>query len=544
MRKENSSGGNLSKVVGYFFFIFIAFIVLKGCVTTIIENDFNDKDEEEKYVYNDGYLNIVSSSENKILDEDIKAFAKKNGIKINIHYEDTLDIIANLNNGTKYDAVWLANSIWNYKMDKSISLSESKSMSINPVIFGIKKSKAQELGFVGHDIKTKDILEAIKQGKLKFSMSNPNSTNSGAVAYLGILSTLAGNPDVLTLDMLNKESLKNDMKAFFSGLERTSGDEDYLEELFLNGDYEAVISYESSIININKKLEKDGKEPLYAIYPVDGVSISDSIFALVNNKDDNLKEDFLKIQNYFLGSDGQKILLNYGRRTWYGGTTDNAPKDVFNPNWGIDTTKMISPLKYPSDAVIDRALEMYQEELRKPIHVVFCLDYSGSMNGDGYKELVKAMEYILDNKRASADHIQFTSKDKIDVISFNEAVTRIASGTGKDGELLIGKINSISPFGGTSLYPSVRAAINLLKDETSEYNVSVIVMTDGEGNIGYLSDVVREYDNLKREIPIYSITFGEAVEGQLNSLANLSNGKVFDGKTDLVEAFKQVRGYN
>ena len=548
MRKENSSGGNLSKVVGYFFFIFIAFIVLKGCVTTIIENDFNDKDEEEKYVYNDGYLNIVSSSENKILDEDIKAFAKKNGIKINIHYEDTLDIIANLNSGTKYDAVWLANSIWNYKMDKSISLSESKSMSINPVIFGIKKSKAQELGFVGHDIKTKDILDAIKQGKLKFSMSNPNSTNSGAVAYLGILSTLAGNPDVLTLDMLNKESLKNDMKAFFSGLERTSGDEDYLEELFLNGDYEAVISYESSIININKKLEKDGKEPLYAIYPVDGVSISDSIFALVNNKDDNLKEDFLKIQNYFLGSDGQKILLNYGRRTWYGGTTDNAPKDVFNPNWGIDTTKMISPLKYPSDAVIDRALEMYQEELRKPIHVVFCLDYSGSMNGDGYKELVKAMEYILDNKRASADHIQFTSKDKIDIVPFASSVKETwSTDNGANTTNLINKIKSHSPSGATALYSATIKALEILeKEDGNKYNRSVILMTDGDPNESTNSfyDLRKYYQELNLKIPVFSITFGYATDYYLEDIAELTNAKVFDGKTDLVKAFREVREYN
>ena len=26
---------------------------------------------------------------------------------------------------------------------------------------------------------------------------------------------------------------------------------------------------------------------------------------------------------------------------------------------------------------------LYQEALRKPVHVVFCLDYSGSMYGEG-----------------------------------------------------------------------------------------------------------------------------------------------------------------
>ena len=35
---------------------------------------------------------------------------------------------------------------------------------------------------------------------------------------------------------------------------------------------------------MNKKLVSEGKEPLYAIYPVDGVSISDSPFGYIDNK--------------------------------------------------------------------------------------------------------------------------------------------------------------------------------------------------------------------------------------------------------------------
>ena len=38
--------------------------------------------------------------------------------------------------------------------------------------------------------------------------------------------------------------------------------------------------------------------------------------------------------------------------------------------------------------------------------------------------------------------------------------------------------------------------------------------------------------------------FGDAEEEELHEIANLTNGKVFDGKTGLVEAFKEVRGYN
>lgn len=501
---------------------------------------------DTEYFYDETKFNLISSSENEVLDQDIKTFARKNGISLNIVYEDTLDIMSKLNSGEKYDAIWSANSIWVSRVNSDVSITESKSMSINPVIFGIKKSKAEELGFVGTEVKTKDILNAISEKRLKFSMSNPNSTNSGAVAYLGIISTLAGNPDVITLDMIENDELKEKLKTFFTGLERTSGDEDYLEELFLNGDYEAVVSYESSIININKKLESEGKEPLYAIYPVDGVSISDSVLSYIDNKDDKKKEQFIKLQNYFLSEEGQKILENYGRRTWYGGTTDKAPKDIFNPKWGIDTTKYISPIKYPSDEVINRAFDLYQEELRKPIHVVFCLDYSGSMSGTGYNELVEAMEYILTDK-AKNDKIQFTSKDKIDVIPFaSHADDHWTTENGSQTEELLDMIKGRYPTGSTALYTATINALKLLKDESTEYNTSVILMTDGASN-----DTLNNYNDLKRtitknklNIPVFSITFGSADEYELEKIAKLTNGKVFDGKTDLINAFREVREYN
>ena len=69
-------------------------------------------------------------------------------------------------------------------------------------------------------------------------------------------------------------------------------------------------------------------------------------------------------------------------------------------------------------------------------------------------------------------------------------------------------------------------------------------MTDGQSNVGEYSNLEKEYKNLKMDIPIYSITFGDANEEQLDKIAELTNAKVFDGKTDLLKAFKQVRGYN
>ena len=69
-------------------------------------------------------------------------------------------------------------------------------------------------------------------------------------------------------------------------------------------------------------------------------------------------------------------------------------------------------------------------------------------------------------------------------------------------------------------------------------------MTDGNVNVGTFSELRAVYNKKEDKVPIYSITFGSAEESQLEEIAELSNARVFDGKTDLLKAFKKVRGYN
>ncbi len=72
----------------------------------------------------------------------------------------------------------------------------------------------------------------------------------------------------------------------------------------------------------------------------------------------------------------------------------------------------------------------------------------------------------------------------------------------------------------------------------------VILMTDGESNVGQFEKLRRYYQNNSLDIPIYSIMFGESNERQLSEIALLTNAKIFDGKEGLKEAFKEVRSYN
>ena len=522
--------------------IFIIILVIFGFVYTGVENTIDR-------IYGNNEFVILTNPDNVLYNQEIIDFGKKNDIKISFVQADDLEAIDYLeDDSTRYDAVWLSNSTWLYMLDGVTTLN-SKSININPIVFGVKKSKAQELGFVNKQIYNKDIVNAIKDGKLKYIMSSVTKSNTGLTAYLGFLNALAGSPEVLTKDMLKAQKLKDDMVTFFSGVERVSGNDSFLRQMFLNSDeYEAVIANESFLININLQLEKSGKEPLYLLYPVDGVAINDSPFAYIDNKQNKL-DKFNLIQQFLLSKVSQKKLEDLGKRTWYGGINENANPDVFKKDWGIDTTKYLTAYRYPSKAVMNEAINLYIDVFRKPSVTAFCLDYSGSMIGSGETELESAMSYILDYEQAKEDRLQFSEKDVIIVLPFSDNVSRVLeTKNGRQTSALISSIYDLSPFGGTNLYGCAAKAVNLTSEYSDKYTKTVILMTDGEANIGSFNQFRNSYQStsskINERIPVYSIMFGAAKERQLQEIAELTNSKVFDGKTDLKTAFKEVRSFN
>lgn len=530
---------NNPKLVKWIFIIIIGLILINSC---------DSEEEKQKPTKSKDTFTIISSTSTSALDQEIKKFGKQNKINIEIEHYGDLEIVDILNSDSKdYDAVWISNSIWLYMLENQNLIKDSKSIVIDPVVMAIEKSKAKELGFVDKEVKNKDILEAIKQGKLKYVMSSVTQTNTGATAYFNFLNSLAGNPEVLTSEVLKEEKLQKDLKEFFKGVERVSGNEDYLVEMYEKGNYNAMINYESSLIELNKKLVSENKEPLYLIYPTDGVAINDMPFAYINNdsKDEKTKEQFDKIQNYLRSDEITKLLEQKGYRSWFGGIKKDTDSNTFNKEWGIDTSKYLKDMKYPSKTVMTEALNLYIEMLRKPTHVVFCLDISGSMSGSGLEELQEAMNYILDYEKASIDKIQFSDTDKITIITFNGDVDTIyETKLGNNTKDVIKIIDNLEANGTTNIYDPSIEALKILEKESDDYTKTVILMTDGASNNGTFKELKNYYNTTDKNIPVYSITFGSSREDQLEEIADLTNGKIFDGKKGLTRAFKEVRSYN
>ena len=95
---------------------------------------------------NSNEINILSSYENSYMEDEVEKYAEKEGIDVNFEYMGDLDMVDELNrNSESYDAVWISNSMWLYMLENPYLYSDSKSISISPVVFGIKENKAKEL---------------------------------------------------------------------------------------------------------------------------------------------------------------------------------------------------------------------------------------------------------------------------------------------------------------------------------------------------------------------------------------------------------------
>lgn len=491
-------------------------------------------------------LRILSGSENQELEPILEDFSRESGIRVEMTYQGSLDIMRVLEQDEiAYDAVWPASSLWLNVGDTGYRVKHGESVSISPVVFGIRQSLAEELGFVGREVSVRDILDAITAGKLKFCMTSATQSNSGASAYIGFLYALLGNPDMITEEDLENEQLQSDIQALLSGVDRSSGSSDWLKDMFLEGGYDAMVNYECLIIQANEELESRGEETLYVVYPYDGLTLADSPLGYVDNGDDDKETAFLELQEYLLSEDVQNEIQRTGRRTGYTGISDEN-RDVFRTDWGVQPDRVLSTMRMPSTDVLFQALNLYQTDFKKPSLSIYCLDYSGSMSGKGNEQLVAAMEQLLIQENAEKNFLQ-ASKDEVNVlIFFDDQVLAeyTAVGSGTELEALYDKVESQDTGSGTDMYVAAEEALQVLSHyDLSQYTPAVILMTDGMSG-GSFDAFMEQYQELGEDVPVFSIMFGDADSEQLEELAEATNARVFDGREDLIDAFRKVKGYN
>lgn len=212
-----------------------------------------------------------------------------------------------------------------------------------------------------------------------------------------------------------------------------------------------------------------------------------------------------------------------------------------------DTKHIVKDAASTSATVIDSALNVYQTALRKPSWTIWVVDYSGSMSGEGKNGVVKGLNAALDPDQAKKSYIEPASGDVNILIPFETEAHRPVKATGTSTSDLLHEADATDASGGTDIYEGLLSALDELpsESEASQYTTAIVLMTDGRSNSDHQDEFESAYKSRGRDLPIFSIMFGDADPSQLKSLATLSNAKVFDGRSgDLAAVFRQAKGFN
>ncbi len=503
-------------------------------------------------------FNLIAGSECRALQPLFDQFARDHNATLNVQYEGSLDISQELQaaDTPTADAYLPSNSLWLNLGDTHHRVKDTKSIARTYVVFGVKRSIAQRLGWIGKPVTVADILQAAQAGKLRYMMTSATQSNSGASAYFGYLYAFAGHPETLKASDLSRPDVQRKIKAILGTVNRSAGSSGFLQDLFLSkyDDYDGMVNYESVIIDTNQKLVQQGREPLQVIYPQDGLAIADYPLGYIDHGDPAKAKLFQALQTYLLSQPAQQQIAALGWRTSpIGMQIAKADPAVFNPAWGIDTTRVFSPIKFPDASVIRLGLDLYQTTFRKPSFTIYCLDYSGSMGGNGGSDQLKSgMRQLLDQDQARHSLLQASVRDISIVIPFSDHDLdewRVDGSNPVALQALWAKINALQPDGSTNFYGTLDRSLTIFRQTPNleDYSPAIILMTDGQDNQG-------QHDNYEAvlhaapnpdAVPIYSIPYGtDADKTQLQPLADETSGKVFDSGDNLTTTFREVKGYN
>ncbi len=471
-------------------------------------------------------LNLIAGSEIKDLEPIFVSMKQDIGIELKITYSGTLDGVERIRNGEAFDAAWFSHAKYLDLVARDKVKSQERIM-LSPVVMGVKRSVVARLGWQGKSITWADIAGAAASGKLRYAMTNPSASNSGFTALMGVHAALGGQDAKL--------------KSFFAGQRLTAGSSGWLADAYLRqqDSLDGMINYESVLLSLQKRL----KEPLELLYPKEGIVTADYPLVLLEN---SKRDTYQKVVDYLRSDKVQRRIME---------TTLRRPAVTSVPPLSIFAKGLLVELPFPAtEAEVNTILAKFLSDQRRPAHSVFVLDVSGSMDGSRIVALKNSIKKLSGTDLSlSGRFARFQTREKVTIITFSDQVsapetTLIQNDANR--QTIQAKADGLKLGDGTAIYDALETAYDYV-DKTlplePDRTFSVVLMTDGENNAGdNYSTFAAKFQGLKAQtkaIKLFPILFGEGNTSEMNDLATLTGGRVFDGTTSLEGAFKEIRGY-
>jgi Ca-activated chloride channel family protein len=496
--------------------------------------------------YRKGTLRVLASSELSDMRGVLDLAEKKTGVKVVPTYTGTLDAAALVASGKAdgaYDAVWLSsNDYLRLHPGVDARITNATPIMSSPVALGVKASTVAKLGWKPGDVTWSQVDQAVVAGKLTYGMTDPVRSNSGFSALVSVASALSGAQSALTDADVRAATPK--LKEFFTGQKLTSGSSGWLATAYArNSGVDALVNYESVLLSLNRTHHTG----LTVIRPKDGVVTANYPFTLLTSARREAQEEGQALTTFLRGPEAQQALTEQ--------TFRRPVVASVKPAAGLATDKR-RELPFPGTrTVADGLLNSYENELRRPSRTVYVLDTSGSMAGSRLDQLKTALSGLTGTDNSPTGG-RFRDREEVTLMPFGTTVKPITTHTVDPADpraaldAIRRDVASLTANGDTAIYSTLEDAYSHLGKESADTFTSIVLMTDGENTTGATAPAFDTfYAGLpadRRTTPVFPIVFGDSDRTELQHIASLTGGQLFDarsGKDALDGAFEEIRGY-
>lgn len=504
---------------------FTALLTVALLATACTAQDDKEPDSPEP-----GTLRVLASSELADMTPVLDRVEQDTGIKVEAGYMGTLDAVDLLAKGGtdgKYDALWLSSNDYLRLRPEAAKkiVSETPVMS-SPVAIGVKPDTVRKLGWKPSDVTWSQVEQAVRDGGLTYGMTDPARSNSGFATLVSVASALSGAQSALTDADVDEATPR--LKEFFQGQRLTSGSSGWLAAAYeRRGDVDAMLNYESVL---------KGIPGLTVIRPSDGVVTADYPVSSLASTDADTRENVRRLAEALRGPDMQKEITDLTHR--------RPVVASVTPGAGLDTGRR-RELPFPgSRSVADGLLDAYENELRRPSRTVYVLDTSGSMEGERLARLKTALTGLTGD---------FREREEVTLMPFGSDVKSVRThvvdpANPRSGLDAIRKDTAaLTAEGDTAIFTSLEKAYDHLGAGQDTFT-SIVLMTDGENTAGAEAGEFDAFyaglDRDRRETPVFPILFGDSDRSELEHIADLTGGRLFDAQQGSLDgAFEEIRGY-
>jgi Ca-activated chloride channel family protein len=487
-------------------------------------------------------LRVLASPDLAVLAPLLDELADETGVELDLDQRPDAETRLTASRAG-YDLAWLSSDRYLRLRDKRSAqgLQRTPTMT-SPVVIGLAPDTARALraGVPGGRLTWADIADAAAQGKVRFGMADPANAGSGLAALVGVATAAAGTGAALRTEDVSCDRLR----GFRSGQTLTAATSpDLVDSYAAHQDRaDALIAYESDLLALNASGRL--KEKLTVVRPEDGMVLSDFPLLLL---DPSRRAAYDKVAEWLRRDDVQEKIMR---------TTLRRPVSATVPRDAPLRAPIGNALYFPDQlAVVERLLADYGDPDRRTAgQVVFLLDFSGSMRGARMTALREAFAGLSGaDSSATGKFTRFHQGEHLTVVRFGGRVLEEKTVTVAGPEDLRDLSNTVARGGygdatavWTALDHGYRTAARALATDP-ERSVSLVLMTDGENNAGLsYTEFVGRYQALPdtaREVPTYTVHFGDADAGELRRAAAKTGGRMVDADdSSLSEAFKEIRG--